>query len=58
MILPTALATSEIVPSNLRAIGLIPFIFYLPALGLILVWIRCNNTLASLRDFKTQRCLD
>jgi hypothetical protein len=37
MILPTALATSEIVPSNLRAIGLIPFIFYLPALGLTLV---------------------
>ena len=37
MILPTALATSEIVPSNLRAIGLIPFIFYLPALGLLLV---------------------
>jgi 4-amino-4-deoxy-L-arabinose transferase-like glycosyltransferase len=37
MILPTALATGEIVPSNLRAIGLIPFIFYLPALGLILI---------------------
>ncbi|MCA9922652.1 MAG: hypothetical protein KC421_09775, partial [Anaerolineales bacterium] len=35
MILPTALATSEIVPSNLRAIGLMPFIFYLPAMGLI-----------------------
>ncbi len=35
MILPTALATSEIIPSNLRAIGLIPFIFYLPALGLV-----------------------
>ncbi len=34
MILPTALATNEIVPSNLRAIGLIPFIFYLPAVGL------------------------
>ncbi|MCP4425147.1 MAG: phospholipid carrier-dependent glycosyltransferase, partial [Chloroflexi bacterium] len=34
MILPTALATNEIVPSNLRAIGLIPFIFYLPAIGL------------------------
>ncbi|MCA9931534.1 MAG: glycosyltransferase family 39 protein, partial [Anaerolineales bacterium] len=33
MILPTALATSEIVPSNLRAIGLMPFIFYLPAMG-------------------------
>lgn len=33
MILPTALAVNEIVPSNLRAIGLIPFLFYLPALG-------------------------
>ncbi len=36
MLLPTALATTEIVPSNLRAIGLIPFIYYLPALGLVL----------------------
>lgn len=36
MLLPTALATNEIVPSNLRAIGLIPFIFYLPGAGLIL----------------------
>lgn len=35
MLLPTALATGEIVPSNLRAIGLIPFVFYLPALGLV-----------------------
>ena len=35
MVLPTALATGEIIPSNLRAIGLIPFIFYLPALGLV-----------------------
>lgn len=34
MILPTALATGEIVPSNLRAIGLAPFIFFLPAIGL------------------------
>lgn len=34
MLLPTALATNEIVPSNLRALGLIPFIFFLPALGL------------------------
>lgn len=33
MILPTALATNEIVPSNLRAIGLMPFVFYLPAIG-------------------------
>lgn len=35
MILPTSLAVNEIVPSNLRAIGLIPFIFYLPAVGLV-----------------------
>ncbi|MCP5097809.1 MAG: hypothetical protein GY943_19860, partial [Chloroflexi bacterium] len=35
MILPTALATNEIVPSNLRAIGMIPFLFYLPAFGLV-----------------------
>ena len=34
MILPTALATGEIIPSNLRAIGLAPFIFFLPAVGL------------------------
>ena len=33
MILPTALATNEILPSNLRAIGLLPFLFYLPAKG-------------------------
>ncbi|MDX1417400.1 MAG: glycosyltransferase family 39 protein, partial [Candidatus Promineifilaceae bacterium] len=35
MILPTALATNEIVPSNLRAIGLIPLIFFLPPIGFI-----------------------
>jgi hypothetical protein len=35
MLLPTALAVNEIVPSNLRAIGVIPFVFYLPAIGLI-----------------------
>ncbi|MFQ5400527.1 MAG: ArnT family glycosyltransferase [Anaerolineae bacterium] len=35
MILPTALAAGEIVPSNLRAVGLLPFIFYLPAIGLV-----------------------
>lgn len=37
MILPTALATSEIVPSNLRAIGMMPFLYYLPAITI--VWI-------------------
>lgn len=35
MILPTALAVGEIVPSNLRAMGLIPFVFFLPPVGLI-----------------------
>lgn len=37
MILPTALAVNEIVPSNLRAVGLIPFVFYLPAVGLMIL---------------------
>jgi len=36
MLLPTALAVNEIVPSNLRAVGLIPFVFYLPAVGLMI----------------------
>jgi 4-amino-4-deoxy-L-arabinose transferase-like glycosyltransferase len=35
MLLPTALAVNELVPSNLRAIGLIPFVFYLPGAGLM-----------------------
>ncbi|MCA9868448.1 MAG: glycosyltransferase family 39 protein [Anaerolineae bacterium] len=35
MLLPTALAVNEIVPSNLRALGLIPFVFYLPPIGLV-----------------------
>ncbi|PIE79779.1 MAG: hypothetical protein CSA11_10740 [Chloroflexi bacterium] len=34
MILPTALATNEILPSNLRAVGMMPFLFFLPAQGL------------------------
>ena len=38
MILPTALATNELVPSNLRAIGLIPFIFYLPSIGFVILF--------------------
>lgn len=35
MLLPTALATSEILPSNLRAIGIFPFIVFWPAVGLV-----------------------
>ena len=33
MLLPTALAVNEITPSNLRAIGMMPAVFVLPALG-------------------------
>lgn len=33
MLLPSALATSEITPSNLRLVGLFPFLMILPALG-------------------------
>jgi 4-amino-4-deoxy-L-arabinose transferase-like glycosyltransferase len=36
MILPTALAVGEILPSNLRAIGLLPFIYFLPSMGLVI----------------------
>ncbi len=39
MLLPTALATGEIVPSNIRAIGILPFVMFWPALGVDwLVW--------------------
>ena len=34
MLLPTALAVGEIMPSNLRAVGLIPLVFVFPARGL------------------------
>jgi len=34
MVLPSALATGDITPSNLRSIGLLPFIYVFPALGL------------------------
>ncbi len=37
MLLPSALATGEITPSNLRTAGLLPFVYLLPALGLDLV---------------------
>ena len=34
MLLPSALATNEITPSNLRTVGLLPFVYIFPALGL------------------------
>lgn len=37
MLLPEALAVGDIVPSNLRAIGLLPFIYFLPAIGFLLL---------------------
>jgi hypothetical protein len=37
MLLPSALATSEITPSNLRMIGLFPFITILPAYGAVVI---------------------
>ena len=37
MVLPSALATGEITPSNLRMVGLYPFIALLPAWGLYVV---------------------
>lgn len=34
MILPSALATGDITPSNLRSVGLLPFLYVFPAMGL------------------------
>ncbi len=34
MVLPSALATEEITPSNLRTVGLLPFVVVFPAVGL------------------------
>lgn len=34
MVLPSALATEEITPSNLRTVGLLPFLYIFPAVGL------------------------
>jgi len=37
MLLPSALATGEITPSNLRTVGLLPFIYVFPALALSII---------------------
>ncbi len=44
-LMPTALAVHEIFPSNIRAIGLIPFVFVFPARGLIacIRWLQQRN---------------
>ncbi|MFZ0545280.1 MAG: glycosyltransferase family 39 protein, partial [Candidatus Promineifilaceae bacterium] len=46
MLLPSALAVGEIVPSNLRVIGLLPFVYLLPARGFLLL---VGSLLASYR---------
>jgi len=43
MLLPSALATGEITPSNLRAVGLLPFVYVFPALGLWAVKLQIAN---------------
>ncbi len=37
MLLPSALAVGGLAPSNLRAVGLLPFVYVLPALGLVAI---------------------
>ena len=34
MLLPSALATNEVTPSNLRTVGLMPFVYVFPAVGI------------------------
>lgn len=46
MILPSALAASEITPSNLRMVGLYPFLAILPALGAVRLLAWLTKTLA------------
>jgi 4-amino-4-deoxy-L-arabinose transferase-like glycosyltransferase len=43
MLLPSALAVGEVTPSNLRAAGLLPFIYLLPALGLCAIISQIKN---------------
>ncbi|HOT91880.1 MAG TPA: hypothetical protein PLJ78_07510 [Anaerolineae bacterium] len=55
MLLPSALATSEITPSNLRLIGLFPFIAILPAQGVVLLLDALKEHLLSKSDPTTRR---
>jgi hypothetical protein len=49
MLLPSALATNEITPSNLRVVGLLPFVYVFPALGLWALVDRLAGALAARR---------
>ena len=44
MLLPSALATGDITPSNLRAVGLLPFVYVFPALGLWAVKLQISKS--------------
>jgi uncharacterized membrane protein len=51
MLLPTALAVNEITPSNLRAMGMTPTVFALPALGTWFIF----KWLVTLRPLRARR---
>ncbi len=46
MLLPSALAAGEITPSNLRAAGLLPFVYVFPALGLSVLQSLISNLIS------------
>ncbi len=51
MILPSALATGEITPSNLRAVGLLPFVYAFPALAIAtLLRLAIRNSQSAIRN--------
>jgi len=47
MLLPSALAVGDVTPSNLRAAGLLPFIYLFPALGLWAILNAVHRSLAA-----------
>jgi hypothetical protein len=49
MLLPSALAVGDITPSNLRAVGLLPFIYLFPALSIQAVLDAAHSLLAPFR---------
>ncbi|MFQ6101831.1 MAG: hypothetical protein ACE5OS_11450 [Anaerolineae bacterium] len=56
MLLPSALATGDVTPSNLRTVGLLPFIYTFPALGLWAILDAIHRRLpAAIRNFSTSR---
>jgi hypothetical protein len=48
MLLPSALATDGFVPSNLRSVGLLPFVYVFPALGLTAVGRRLQGIIGNI----------